>query len=192
MMTKTELKASVMFMLRTLAEAALEGQRPDVAVSVSASRLSRKVRGWEAAEQAEAVAQLAKAEASEEAWADVYEAQVRRIMTAEWNDLRANGMVRLQLATRNRHVPAELRAWARRQLVKAVKQHNPWAVAYAVLSLREAAAWEMAHAEDESLDAMMTASFGDARATGEFDGGPISDDRQVHTVGGSFRFRAEQ
>jgi len=189
MMTRDELKASVAFLLRTIAERRLEGRRPDYVVGFDVTRDSRATLGWE--RQYDAIMAEREPQASAEYSADVaeYEAAVRDYMREEWNDLKAHGMGRLQRACRSRHLPADLRKWAQRQLALAMKSPNALAVAYAVLVLRDAAEWEAAHEADESLDACVTGSFGDARASGEYDGGPAVDDRPVHTVGESYRYR---
>jgi hypothetical protein len=141
-MTIDDVQQTVLFMLRTRAESLLEGSRPDVVVSLTPTRASRQTFGWEAKLDALTAEQLAHAERREAAWAAEYEQRIRRIMVAEWNELKATGVRRLQRAIRHPHVPADLRAWGARQLAKAIKTSNPWSVAYAVLVLRDAAAWE--------------------------------------------------
>jgi hypothetical protein len=159
MITIDDVKATVMYLLRTRAESLLEGSRPDVAVSLTASRASRQTFGWETRLDAVTAEALADADVREAAWAVEYEQRVRRIMTAEWDDLKATGVRRLQRAVRSSRVPAELRDWGKRQLVKAIKANNPWPVAYAVLVLRDAAEWEAAH---DAIDDVEIAAFADS------------------------------
>jgi hypothetical protein len=95
-------------------------------------------------------------------------------------------------------LPADLRRWANGWLTKAkaaakdpARQDNAqFARVFVYLTVKSAVEWETACDEQVTLDDLVTASFGDARDGGPFDGGPAIDDRPVHAVGESYRFLA--
>lgn len=190
-MTRDEMKAQVAFLLRTIAERVLEGTRPDYVVGFEVSRTSQGVWGWERRYDAAVAERAASAQAEYEAWGEVYERSVRRIMTAEWNELKAHGMGRLRLALASKYVTPELRHWAMGQYVRLRSKPDALAIAYLVLVLRDAAEWEAAHdadAAESMLDDCVTRSYGDERG-GEYDG-PGTDtwlsgvgSGQLHVVG---------
>lgn len=72
----------------------------------------------------------------------------RKLAAAMLRDLRANGVERVRLALASRHLPADLRAWGRKQLKRALAKQgkaNGYAIAYLALNLESAIAHEAAH-----------------------------------------------
>jgi hypothetical protein len=73
--------------------------------------------------------------------------------------LRRTGLTRLARAAKHSALPLELRRWAGRQLKLAATKRNGFAVAYAVLVLRDALQWEL---DQQELDAVEVAAFEDS------------------------------
>lgn len=151
-MNRREMKLTVLALVRDRALARYEHYTPDLVVDDAP--VSRATREW-AATSPVGRAALAALAAENEARASArfadadaeFEVAVRRAVIAELRNLRLTGLRRLRLACASRYLPTDLRTWARRQLAKAeaAGPRAAWAVAYAVLVLRDAAEWETAH-----------------------------------------------
>lgn len=146
----TDLKGTVISLLRDSAEAKLSELRPDYIVGFDVSRSSRATLGWERRYDAAVAEREAHVATEYEALCAEHEVALRRVMAHELNELRQSGMRRLRRALRSRYLPADLKAWATRQFTLALKKRNPWAVAYLVLVLRDVVEWESAHDADDS------------------------------------------
>jgi hypothetical protein len=143
----TDLKGTVLSLLRDAAEAKLGERRPDFTVGFDVTRDSRATFGWERAYDAAIAERVPVAEAEHEALCAEYEASVRHEVAKQLADLRRTGLRRLRIALASRHLPADLKKWATRQFGLALKKRNPWAVAYIVLILRDVVEWEASHDE---------------------------------------------
>jgi hypothetical protein len=184
-MTRNAMSDAVLWLLRNAAERLFGEYAPDFVVGVVPTEYSAEAeidRPWEQYDhQGElcywgglydaAVAERWEACEAEYAAASAsHEARIDRWIVEQLADLQATGMQRLVLACRNRHLPAELRRWAGRQHAAALRSTSPdaWvAVAFAVLTLRDAVEWEAAHDEQltarEAEDARSTAAYADHR-----------------------------
>lgn len=177
-MSTMNLKATVRDLLLLEADSLLEGDRPDATMDFSSRYAVRRSR-----EEA-MVAQW---------WSESLDHAERRVALARALYRRyAASPLRFRLEL----VPVDVRHWANRQLAraKAAAQAGKTREAELVkvfvhLSIASLVEWGAAHDDTPTLDELVTASFGDARADGEYDGGPAVDDRPVHTVGESYRFR---
>lgn len=145
MSTHTDLKGTVLSLLRDAAEAKLGERRPDLILGFDVTRDTRATFGWERTYDAAVAERAPSAEAEHEALCAEWEASVRSTVAKELRDLRRTGMRRLRIALASRYLPADLRAWAKRQYGLALKKRNPWAVAYIVLILRDVVEWESVH-----------------------------------------------
>jgi len=145
MSTHTDLKGTVLSLLRDAAEAKLGERRPDLIVGFDVTRDTRATLGWERNYAAAVAERVPHLETEHEALCAEYEVSLRRTVAKELRDLRRTGMRRLRIALASRYLPADLKAWAKRQYGLALKKRNPWAVAYIVLILRDVVEWESAH-----------------------------------------------
>lgn len=155
MSAATDLKGTVLALLREAAEATLGENRPDLVVGFDVSRDSRATLGWARRYAAAVEAALPAAETDHAEAVAEYEATVRAAMAANLNDLRVTGDARVSQLLGSRHLPKDLRRWATRQLQRARDAHNRWGVAYVYLMLRSAFEWEVSHLpEYEAQDAL--------------------------------------
>lgn len=75
----------------------------------------------------------------------------RKLAAAMLRDLRSNGLLRIKVALKSRHLPTEMKQWGRKQAKrigdKLAKGERPdgFAIAYLALSLESAIAHEAAH-----------------------------------------------
>lgn len=154
-LSQKSIRASVVFMLRTAAEAMLEQlastdascARPALQLGFETSRYSKSLPQWERL-YAEAVeAREPQAQAEYEAQRAEYRAKVRAQMRLIWADIQANGARQLRYAAGSTHLPEDLRGWVRRQLARSQQAGNasPWSLAYVVLCVRDALDWEYSH-----------------------------------------------
>jgi hypothetical protein len=152
MLTMREIKDTVVHLLWTGVEQWIasvpELGMPDLIVGVQESRRARELdpsgeRYWALINE-----RTPQVDDEYDAACEQHERLVDALVRRQLRRLEADGFQRLAMACGNRHLPADLRRWARRQYDRAVASRARdawWQVAYAVLVLRDAAEWEAAH-----------------------------------------------
>lgn len=151
-MLPSDLRDTVIALLRDAAESALSERRPDYTVGFDVTVSSRQTFGWHRRYAEEVAAREPQARSEYEASLAEYEAAVRAEMAVQLATLRRTGLGRLRIALASRYLPADLRQWAKRQFALALKKRNPWAVAYLVLVLRDVVEWERDQEEVDPSD----------------------------------------
>lgn len=190
-MSSFNLKAAVLDLLLLEVDASLEGDRPDVLVDFrtysrhTLRTQSAAVDALVAAADAEYDEAVADAAARHE--------QLRLCRARVLYSVYRTAALRFDLSL----LPADLRKWANAQLARAKaaaadparRQDAELARVFIYLTVKDTVAWEQDQQEAVTLDSLVTASFGDARADGVYDGGPVVDERPVNTVGESYKYR---